>query len=459
MNSRLDTRYGGTALILICAACVSTAADRPNIIYVLADDLGYGDLGCLGQQQILTPSLDRMAAEGLLFTRHYAGGPVCGPSRACLMTGMSQAIGYIKGNPGSDWRRENLRTEDVTIAEKLKEAGYETACFGKWGLGPQGRSGYATNQGFDHFVGYDTHRAAHNYYPNQLCSYDGKLDLARGEYSHDVFTRLALEYLDSDRDRPFFLYLAYTIPHAPYNPPHLGPYANKEWPASHKKYAAMVTRMDRDIGRILAVLQAKGVAENTLVIFSSDNGPQTTYGSGPSEMTRFFDSNGPLRGIKRDVFEGGVRVPMIAWQPGTIRAGRTGHVSGFQDIMPTFCELAGVHPPAGIDGISLVPTLHGKPNRQECHEFLYWEFIRMVGSETRGAHQGMLNVAENVKAVRYGADDAVALYELNSDLGESLDISRDRPELTGMLKRLMNESRTESKLWPRTMLNKGWEPL
>lgn len=437
---------------------IANASDKPNIIYILSDDLGYGDLGVMGQKHILTPNLDRMAAEGLLFTQHYAGGPVCGPSRACLMTGMSQAIGYIKGNPGGDWRKENLRDRDVTVAEKLKEAGYETVCYGKWGLGPQGRPGYATQQGFDHFIGYDTHVAAHNYYPKQLCKDNGKLELTKGTYSHDVFTDKALEYIRREHDKPFFLYLAYTIPHSPFNPPDLAPYADKDWPDVHKKYAAMITRMDRDIGKVLALLKEKGLAENTLVIFSSDNGPQSSYGAGPNAMTRFFDSNGPLSGIKRDILEGGVRVPMIAWQPGTIAPGLSGHVSGFQDMMPTFCELAGVQPPKGIDGISMVPTLRNKPDEQPKHDVLYWEFIRMLPNGAAGGRQGVLHVGENVKAVRYGTNSPLEVYDLDNDLDESDDVSRRATELTQTLKRYLDEARSDSELWPHKMLEEGWAP-
>lgn len=446
--------------ILLVVHCFeeTNAADRPNIIYILADDLGYGDLGCMGQKEILTPCLDQMASEGLLFTQHYAGGPVCGPSRCCLMTGMSQAIGYIKGNPGGDLRKENLRSQDITVAEKLQEAGYNTACFGKWGLGAQGNSGYPTNQGFDHFVGYDTHRAAHNYYPKQLCQDEGNLELATGEYSHDVFTRLAIEYLNQIRSKPFFLYLSYTIPHGPHNPPDQGPYVERNWPAQYKNYAAMITRMDRDIGTLLELIKANGIAENTLVVFSSDNGPQSSYGSGPNKMTEFFDSNGRLRGIKRDVFEGGLRVPMIAWWPGTITPGHSNHISAFQDIMPSFCDLAGVSPPEGIDGISMLPTLKGAEHVQAKHDYLYWEFIRMVGHETRGGRQAVLHVEENVKGIRYGTENPLALYRLNEDPGESNNVCGQSPVLTGQLERFMNTARSESKLWPRRMLEEGWAP-
>ncbi|WP_432798963.1 arylsulfatase [Poriferisphaera sp. WC338] len=445
---------GCTAACLFNGMGEVDAAERPNVIYILADDLGYGDIGRLGQKEILTPSLDRMVDEGLLFTQHYAGGPVCGPSRACLMTGMSQAVGHIKGNAGRLQERENLRDEDVTIAEKLKEAGYQTACFGKWGMGPMGMSGYPLNQGFDMFVGYDTHKSAHDYYPEQLRKDGGVLALAEGTYSHDVFTDEALKYLREDHGKPFFMYLAYTIPHGPYNPPDVKPYEKKDWPDKHKKYAAMITRMDRDIGRLLDLLVARGMAENTLVIFASDNGPQSEFGRGPNAMTKFFKSSGGLRGIKRDVFEGGVRVPMIAWWPGRVKVGVTDHVSGFQDLMPTLCELVGADVPKGSDGISMLPTLIGKKGTQTKHDYLYWEFINM--GKGAGGRQGVLFVDENVKAVRFGLHDDVRLYDLENDLGEARDISDQDSPLAERLGHYMDEVRSESVLWPREMLEKGW---
>ena len=446
---------------LLCLACSSTAlaeTQNPNIIYILSDDLGYGDVGAYGQKEILTPNLDRMAEQGLRFTQHYSGGPVCGPSRATLMTGMSQAVGFIKGNPDGKWYKENFRPQDITIAEKLKEAGYTTACFGKWGLGPQGRSGYPTNQGFDHFIGYDTHIAAHNYYPKKLCQDDGKLALKKGTYSHDLFSEKAIEYISEEHDKPFFLYLAYTIPHNPYNPPDVKPYQNKNWPDKYKKYAAMITRMDGDIGRILDLLAKKNLDDNTLVIFASDNGPQSSWGKGRDAMTKFFNSNGPVRGIKRDVYDGGVRIPMIAWWPGKIAPGESDHISGFQDIMPTFCELVNIQPPAGIDGISMLPTLLGQPEKQKQHETMYWEFVRVVRGKSAGARQGLLLVKDNIKAIRFGEDYPMELYDLDSDIGESKDLSKSNPELTQKLEAYMHSVRSKSEYWPASLLKKGWRP-
>lgn len=430
---------------------------RPNIVFILADDLGIGDVGAYGQTRIQTPALDRMAAEGMRFTQFYAGGPVCGPARACLMTGQSQACGFIKGNPGGDPLRENLRTEDVTVAERLKAGGYETACIGKWGLGKAGLSGYPLEKGFDYFVGYDTHVAAHDYYPHTLCRNRGRCRLRRGTYSHDVFTEEALSWIDADRDRPFFLYLAYTIPHTPYNPPDLGPYEDCDWPSPRREYAAMVTRMDRDIGRVLDLLKAKGLERSTLVLFASDNGPQSNYGNGENDMTRFFDSNGVWRGIKRDVYDGGIRIPFLAWWPGIVAPGtESAHVGAFQDLMPTLCELIEEPAPGSTDGISFLPTLTGHPQQQLSHDRLYWEFISM-GPE-KGGRQSALDVSGNTKAVRYGRHAPVALYDLNQDAGERTNLAGDRPELAADMTRYLDTVRSPSALWPLQWHDRGWRP-
>ena len=451
-----------TGLLLSLSLASPGKAELPNVVYILADDLGYGDVGFLGQEKILTPALDRMAGEGLVFTRHYAGAAVCGPSRACLLTGMSQAVGYIKNNPGDLWQRENLRDRDITIAEKLKEAGYTTACFGKWGLGPQGKSGYPLNQGFDEFVGYDTHRAAHNYYPKQLCANEGKLPLVQTEekrtYSHDVFTGRALDFLKRPHEQPFFLYLAYTIPHGPFDPPDLGPYADQDWTGLQKRYAAMVTRMDRDIGRVLQVLRDRGLDQDTLVIFSSDNGPQSSYGEGANHLTRFFDSNGPLRGIKRDLFDGGIMVPTVFWWPGTVAPGTTGHVSGFQDIMPTLCELAGQQAPEGIDGLSLVPILTGRPEEQKQHDYLYWEFLLMKKSGSGGGRQALLDVARKRKVIRYGRHGEPLFFDLEADPGERDNKAAAHPEEAKELNEKIDTVRGASELWPIEMHETGWFP-
>ncbi len=437
------------------AAATPKPVTQPNIIFILVDDLGYGEVGCFGQKHIRTPHLDQMAREGMRLTRHFAGGPVCGPSRACLMTGQSQAIGHIKGNPGGDADRENLRPQDTTVAQLLQQAGYETACIGKWGLGPRGMTGYPTRKGFDHFVGYDTHRAAHDYYPDRLCDGDGWLSLEPDTYSHDVFTRRSLEFLAAEHDRPFFMYLAYTIPHGPHDPPDLGAYHDRDWPDAYKKYASMISRMDRDMGRLLQTLHRTGQHRNTLVIFSSDNGPHPGGQWEESAIGRFFDSNAVHRGIKRDVFNGGIIVPTIAWWPGTIEAGTTSsHVSAFQDFLPTACELAGIEPSVKTDGLSYLPALLGRSEQQAAHDRLYWEFIFM--GPRKAGRQAVLDVRRNVKAVRFGRTEPVRLYDLNTDPQEADDRAAAMPDVAEDLAGYMDNCRSDSALWPTAWHDRGW---
>ena len=421
-------------------------ATQPNIVFILADDLGYGDVGFMGQAKIHTPNLDALAEEGLVFENMYAGGPVCGPSRACLLSGMSQATGYIKGNPGGRAERENFREEDVLFSELLKEQGYHNVYLGKWGLGPQGASGYPRNKGFDYFVGYDTHVAAHDYYPKELCKNEGKLKLAKGTYTHDVFTREALDFLDSEYAQPFMLFVGYTIPHSPYNPPDSKPYENERgWSDRAKKYAAMITRMDRDVGAILAKLEERGLAENTLVIFTSDNGV-SPYSK---EAPEFFNSNAGLRGIKRDVFDGGIKVPFVARWPEKIQSGRTEHVAAFQDMMPTLCELAGAAASERSNGLSFVPTLLGRPEQQQTHDYLYWEHLQMM-KQPAGV-QAVLDVKNQLKGIRFGRLGEMWLFDLSADSSELKNIAPMFPEKADTLKAKLDSMRTESALWPISM--------
>ncbi len=355
---------------------------RPNIIFIMADDLGYGDLGSYGQKTMKTPHLDRFASQGMRFTDVYAGSTVCAPSRCSLMTGMHMGHARIRGNSPLP-----LRPEDLTVTEVLKKAGYRTAMFGKWGLGGPTTPGRPMLKGFDEFFGYLSQVHAHNYYPEHL--WDNGLErFLRGNsgrryevYSHDLFTERALEFLERNRQGPFFLYLPYTIPHANnelgrasgdgMEVPDYGSFADQDWPAPEKGMAAMVERLDRDIGSIMAKLKELGLDDNTVVFFTSDNGPHREGGHDPD----FFDSRGPLRGIKRDLYEGGIRVPMLVRHPGKIKAGTVSdHVWAFWDFLPTAAELAGVAGPSGIDGISVAPTLLGKPGQKQ-HEYLYWEFF------------------------------------------------------------------------------------
>jgi len=442
--------------------CFGRQTGRPNIIYILADDLGYGDLGCYGQPRIRTPNLDRMAAEGMRFTQHYAGSTVCAPSRCTLMTGRHTGHCTVRGNVDVLMRRE-----EVTPAKLLKQAGYATACIGKWGIGHPPPPEDPHRNGFDHFFGYLSMWHAHNYYPDFLWRNGQKATLRnvvqhpekhykegqkelvglakeKVEYSHDLFTREALDYIER-QDGPFFLYLPYTIPHANNEAPSfgehglevpdLGIYKNEDWPEPEKAKAAMITRMDRDVGRLLAKLKERGLDENTLVIFTSDNGPHKEGGISPD----FFDSNGPLKGIKRDLYEGGIRAPMIARWPGRIEAGsRSDHISAFWDVLPTVAELAGVEPPADIDGISMLPALLGKPQRK--HEYLYWEF-----------HEGSSKQAirmDRWKAVRRAPSREIELYDLETDLGEEHDVAGEHPDVIARVEKILRSVRTDADKWP-----------
>jgi arylsulfatase A-like enzyme len=427
-----------------------TAQDRsPNIVYILADDLGYGDLGSYGQTKIKTPHLDQMAEEGMRFNQHYAGNTVCAPSRVSLLTGMHPGNASINGNGQGP-----IPDSDITIAELLKSVGYETAVIGKWGLGDPGSPGVPSNQGFDQFYGFLNHIRAHNYWPDYIWSNQSRVELpnevvivqegyAKGigsyahkkeVYVHDRFTEHALNFIGQERDTPFFLYLPYTIPHANnerqpngMEVPSDEPYSDKDWPQTEKNKAAMITRMDKDIGRLLNKLKSLGLDQNTVVFFTSDNGPHQEGGVDPD----FFDSNGPLRGKKRDLYEGGIRVPMIAWAPELIPAGTVNsHISTFWDIFPTIAELAGASFDHKIDGISIVPTLIGEAENQEQHEYLYWEFDFWDGFR-KAVRKGKW------KAVQYNNDKnsnaKIELYNLEEDPGEKTDISDDNPTILKMM--------------------------
>ena len=440
---------------------VSTG-ERPNIIFILADDLGYGDLGCYGQKVIRTPNLDGMAAEGMRFTQHYAGSTVCAPSRCVLMTGLHTGHCYIRGNREvKPMGQLPLPPNTITIAKLLKEAGYTTGLIGKWGLGGPGSAGIPNRQGFDYFHGYLCQRHAHNYYPEFLFRNEQRVLLEgnrvanprpdgagraieRAQYSHDLLAQEALAFIERNKDKPFFLYLALTIPHANNEAgnkgmevPSFEPYANEEWPDPQKGHAAMITRMDRDIGRLLAKLNQLGLDQNTLVMFSSDNGPHREGGADP----RFFKSSGPLRGIKRDLYEGGIRVPMLARWPGKVKPGSVSdHVSAFWDFLPMCAELARVKVPNRIDGISLLPTLLGQPGKQKKHEFMYWEF------HGRGFNQGVR--MGDWKAVRFGKAKKFELYNLKNDIGERHNVADQHPEIVATIKACLKTARSPSKYWP-----------
>jgi len=418
---------------------------KPNIIFILADDLGYGDLGCYGQKVIKTPHIDRLAAEGTQFTDCYAGSTVCAPSRCCLMTGLHTGHAYVRGN-----QRVPLPPEEVTVAEILKEAGYKTGIIGKWGLGEPGTTGIPNRQGFDYWFGYLNQGRAHNYYPEYLWKNEEKYFLEgnqageKEQYSHDLFTREALDFVTRHKDRPFFLYLAYTIPHANnelgretgdgMEVPSYEPYADEKWPTPQKGHAAMITRLDHDVGKLMALLKKLGIDDDTIVFFSSDNGPHREGGAKPE----FFDSNGPLRGIKRDLYEGGIRVPKIVRWPGKIKAGGVSdQVWTFWDFLPTAAEIAGTKAPSNIDGISMLPALIGK--EQRSHEFLYWEF------HERGFTQAVR--MGDWKAVQFVKQQRFELYNLKTDLGEKQNVADKHPDLVEKIEAYLKTARTKSDYW------------
>ncbi|MBN2307802.1 MAG: arylsulfatase [Candidatus Hydrogenedentes bacterium] len=433
---------------------------KPNIIFILTDDLGYGDLGCYGQAQIETPCLDAMAAEGVRFTQCYAGSTVCAPSRCCLMTGLHTGHALVRGNA-----RVPLRPDDVTVAEILKAAGYTTGLVGKWGLGEPDTTGVPNRQGFDYFFGYLNQGRAHNYYPDYLWRNEERIELEgnvedkdrprvsieRTQYSHDLFTQEALAFVERHQAEPFFLYLAYTIPHANnergrvdgdgMEVPDYGAYAGRDWPNPQKGHAAMIARMDRDVGRLFERLRALGLDDDTIVFFTSDNGPHKEGGADPA----FFQSAGPLRGYKRDLYEGGIRVPgMVRW-PGRIAPGAlSDHVWAFWDFLPTAAELAGVDAPAGLDGISFVPALLGEAaagRPQENHDFLYWEFHEGPASK-QAARTG------DWKGVRLQPDRPLELYNMAADVGEKNDIAGNHPDVVARIEAYLATARTESADWP-----------
>jgi len=421
---------------------------KPNLLLVLADDLGYGDLGCYGQQRIATPNLDRLAAEGIRFTQAYAGSTVCAPSRCCLMTGLHTGHAWVRGNQYPDLP---VRPQDVTVTELLKRAGYATGLFGKWSLGGLGSTGYPLAKGFDEWFGFFSQTHAHNYYPEHLLENNsayllrGNFGAKKQEYAHDLFTERALQFLERQKSAPFFLHVCYTIPHANnemgrdtgngMEVPSDAPYSAKDWPQPEKNFAAMITRMDADVGKFLAQLKKSGQEENTLVIFTSDNGPHREGG----HSAEFFESSGPLRGIKRDLYEGGIRVPMLARWPGQIKPGQVSdQVWTFWDFLPTAAELAGVAPPAGIDGISMLPALLGRP--QKSHEYLYWEF------HERGFHQAVR--WGDWKGVRFGRKAPLELYNLKTDLGEKNNVAAQHRDIVGKIEQILTRARTDSQEFP-----------
>jgi arylsulfatase A-like enzyme len=457
-------------LLIFSAVCFAqgsgkSAVRKPNIIYIMADDLGYGDLGFNGQLKIKTPNIDQMAKEGIIFNQHYSGTAVCGPSRAALMTGVNTAHAHVREL--SAWTASgkpiDLLDEEVTVAEELKKAGYKTGIIGKWGLEEGAGTGAPNAEGYDYFYGYKTHMEAHHFYPEYIWQNGKKIMLEKnvtaekkGTYSNDDFTTKAISFIKENKAAPFFLYLPYTVPHNEITVPEDSkkPYQNLGWATRPMKaghyyhdaegntaYAGMVARLDRYVGEILKTLKEQGIDNNTLVIFTSDNGPG--YDNG------FFNSNGPFRGRKLTLYEGGIRMPFAARWPGKIKAGRTTeHPSAFWDFLPTACEIAGIKPSKKIDGISYLPTLLGNTARQQAHDFLYWEI-----NETQGP----------IQAIRMGKWKGILahnkpfeLYDLATDLAETTNVADMNPETVKKIKETMLSTRTENPEFPLTKRNSNY---
>jgi arylsulfatase len=445
------------------------AQAKPNIVLILADDLGYAELGCYGQKKIRTPHLDQLAAEGVRFTRFYSGNAVCAPSRCVLMTGKHAGHAFIRNN--SEVKPEGQRpipADSVTVAKLLKAQGYATGAIGKWGLGPMDSTGDPMKQGFDFFFGYNCQRHAHNHYPAWVWRNHERITLEGNDggrtgkqHTHDLMEAEALRFLQENKDRPFFLYVPFTIPHlalqvpedslAEYkgkwdDPPYEGGRGYQPHPHPRAAYAAMVTRLDRGVGRILERIKKLGLDPNTLVFFSSDNGP--THGGAGGSDSAFFESAGPLRGLKGSLYEGGIRVPFLARWPGKIAPGRVSDFAGgFQDILPTVCELAGAAVPKGMDGLSFVPTLLGKDGQKQ-HGYLYWEFPGYGGQQAIQAGDWKA-VRQNLNKGRVVTE----LYHLGTDLREKQDVAAKHPEVVARLETLMRAARVPSKEFPLKALD------
>jgi arylsulfatase A len=446
---------------------------KPNIIFILADDLGYGDVGFNGQKQIRTPHIDLLAKEGMNFTQFYSGASVCAPSRSALLSGYHTGHTYIRGNKEVQPEGQAPIPDSVyTYAEMLKKAGYKTAAFGKWGLGPVGSEGDPNRQGFDHFFGYNCQKLAHRYYPNHLWENNQKIVLESNqnlespqEYAPDIIQEKTLAYLENASENdPFFLFVPFILPHAELlipndsifttykgkfpEKPFLGNnygknaldggYTSQLYP--HAAFASMVTRMDVYVGQIMQKLKDKGIDENTLVIFTSDNGPHVEGGADPL----FFNSAGGFRGTKRDLYEGGIRVPFVVRWPKVIKTNSTNqHIGAFWDVFPTFAELAGIEVSEQLDGISFLNTLTGN-GKQRKHDYLYWEFHELGGRQAVRQN--------NWKAIRLQAathtPKSIELYDLSKDPEETNNVAAQYPEQVKKMKALMESARVPSKLFP-----------
>ena len=436
------------AVLLTTASCTDNSESAtPNIIFIMADDMGYGDLGCYGQTTIQTPNIDQMAREGTRFTDCYAGSTVCAPSRSVLMTGLHTGHTTVRGNFGKYGvtglaggnGRVPLEKDDVTVAEVLKTAGYKTGISGKWGLGEPKTSGHPNDQGFDEWFGYLNQRRAHSYYPDFIWKNKEKFELPEnrngkeGTYTHDLFTDFALDFLDRHEKERFFLYLPYTVPHSRYEIPDTAPYSQENWTDDEKVHAAMITRLDRDVGKLFQRLKDLDIDEQTIVFFCSDNGAAERW-------EKRFDSSGALRGRKRDMYEGGLRTPMIVRWPEVVSANRTSNVPWyFADVLPTLAELGNAAPTPNLDGISIAPTLLGKP-QELSSRYMYWEFFE--GGFQQAVRKG------NWKAIRTSIGKPIELYNLETDTSENRDIASRHPQVVTEMESILQSARSPSLNWP-----------
>ena len=461
--------YRHLVILVISVATLLTVnaqVKKPNIILIFADDLGYGDIGCYGQQKIETSNIDQLAKGGLRFTQFYSGSTVCAPARASLMTGLHTGHVSVRGNKGFEPEGQTpLPDTVVTIANLLQDAGYTTAAFGKWGLGFITTTGDPNKKGFDQFYGYNCQSLAHNYYPDHLWNNHERIDLTANLsedsiYSADLIHQNAIKFLKADHRKPFFLFLPYTLPHGDVIAPRDSLYEhyikkfneeplkarpsnystkNRSFePYPHAAFAAMVSRFDKYVGDIIASIEEKGIAGNTLIIFTSDNGPHRENGGDPE----FFNSNGIFRGIKRDLYEGGIRVPFIAYWQGVIKPGTSNRVAALYDLHPTFTQLAGINPSKPVDGISMLPTLMQKEDKQ--HNYLYWEF-----HENGGRQAVRWN---NWKGVRLNVNNngmaPLELYNLDTDPSEQNNIATQHPTIIAKLSNIINQAHVHNVDWP-----------
>jgi arylsulfatase len=456
----------GLILLAGILTASASAADRPNVVFFLADDLGWGDLGCYGQTRIRTPNIDRLAKDGMRFTQAYAGNAVCAPSRCCLMTGRHPGHAYVRDNrqwkPDEQWSGQiPLPADTVTLPRLFQSAGYATGAMGKWGLGSPENSGDPAKQGIDYFFGYYCQAHAHNHYPRYVWRNGEKVYLEGNDgsaigkqYTQDLFEAEALRFVRDHHSKPFFLYLPFTIPHLALQVPadSLAEYAGKfpETPYRGKQYqpheapraayAAMITRMDRTVGRVMDLLKELKLNENTIVLFSSDNGAIDSYAGTDA---KFFGSLADFRGMKGSLYEGGIRIPLIMRWPEHIRAGSTSDLPvAFWHLLPTLCDAAALDTPKGLDGVSFLPTLTGRA-KQKRHEFFYWEFPAYGGQQAVRAGKWKI-VRQNLSK----GSSAFELYDLEADPSESTNVAADHPDVVARLEAVAREQHTPSRIFP-----------